>query len=79
MVTAVCLFGVAAWLQWDGYEDGSVTTGGLVFALAGFVALTAGGWLGGTIVFVHGMRVEAEGATEEMPRHDRGASRVEGG
>jgi uncharacterized membrane protein len=60
MVTAVCLFGVAAWLQWDGYQDGRVTTGGLIAALAGFVALTTGGWFGGAIVFVHGMRVEKE-------------------
>jgi uncharacterized membrane protein len=60
MVTAVCLFGVTAWLQWDGYQNGSVTTGGLVAALAGFVALTTGGWFGGAIVFVHGMRVEKE-------------------
>src|SRR5215217_1059474 len=57
MVTAVVLFAVAAWLQHSGYRDGDVTTGGLVFALAGFVAMTAGGWLGGAIVFVHGMRV----------------------
>jgi uncharacterized membrane protein len=74
MVTAVCLFGVAAWLQWDGYEDGSVTTGGLVFALVGFGVLTAGGWLGGAIVFVHGMRVEAARASQEVPRHDRDAA-----
>jgi uncharacterized membrane protein len=60
MVTAVCLFAVAAWLQWDGYQDGTVTTGGLIAALAGFVALTTGGWFGGAIVFVHGMRVEKE-------------------
>ena len=59
MVTAVCLYGIAAWLQWDGYRDGSVTGGGLVFALVGLAALTAGGWLGGTIVFLHVMRVEA--------------------
>jgi uncharacterized membrane protein len=60
MVTAVSLFAVAAWLQWDGYRHGSVTTGGLVLALAGFVALTTGGWFGGSVVFVHGMRVEQE-------------------
>jgi uncharacterized membrane protein len=57
MVTAVVLYAVAAWLQHDGYRDGVVTTGGLVFSLAGLVALTAGGWLGGAIVFVHGVRV----------------------
>jgi uncharacterized membrane protein len=58
MVSAVGLFAVAAWLQHAGYRDGSVTTGGLVLTLLGLGALTAGGWLGGTIVFVHGMRVE---------------------
>jgi uncharacterized membrane protein len=60
MVTAVCLFSVAAWLQWPGYRDGSVTTGGLVLTLAGLVAMSAGGWFGGAIVFVHRMRVEEE-------------------
>ena len=28
-----------------------------MLTLAGFVTLTAGGWIGGSIVFVHGMRV----------------------
>jgi uncharacterized membrane protein len=60
MVTAVTLFSIAAWLQWSGYRHGSVTSGGLIFTLAGFCFLTAGGWLGGAIVFVHGMRVEAD-------------------
>jgi uncharacterized membrane protein len=60
MVTAVALFGAAAWLQWPGYRDGRVTTGGLVLALAGLVTMTAGGWYGGAVVFVHGMRVESK-------------------
>ena len=60
MVTAVALFGVATWLQWPGYRDGRVTTGGIVFALLGFAALTTGGWFGGAVVFVHGMRVKEE-------------------
>jgi uncharacterized membrane protein len=60
MVTAVTLFGVAAWLQWPGWQHGSVTTGGLAFAIAGFIALTTGGWFGGAVVFVHGMRVKEE-------------------
>jgi len=55
-----------------------VTTGGLVLALLGFVALTAGGWLGGTIVFVHGMRVRAVPETaaddEDLSRHTGGAA-----
>jgi hypothetical protein len=37
--------------------DGEVTGGALVLTLLGFASLTLGGWLGGTIVFVHGMRV----------------------
>src|SRR5918911_3503391 len=57
MVCAVVLFAVAAWLQHRGFQRGEVTTGGLVFTVVGFVALTAGGWLGGAIVFVHGFRV----------------------
>lgn len=60
MVTAVALYAVAAYLQWPGYHNGAVTTGGLVLALAGFVALTAGGWYGGAVVFIHRMRVEEE-------------------
>ena len=31
---------------------------GPTLTLIGFVLLTVGGWLGGAIVFVHGMRVE---------------------
>ena len=65
MVTAVILFAVAAWLQHAGYDRGEVTTGGLIFSVVGLVALTAGGWLGGAIVYVHGYRVLAAGAEPE--------------
>jgi uncharacterized membrane protein len=65
MVTAVVLFAVAAWLQWPGYHDGRVTGGGLVLTLLGFVVLTAGGWFGGAVVFVHGMRVEGDEASSD--------------
>jgi uncharacterized membrane protein len=57
MLTAVALFAVAAWLQHRGWQRGEVTTGGLIFSVAGVVVLTVGGWLGGAIVFVHGVRV----------------------
>ena len=53
---SVC-FVLAAFLQYDGYRVGEVTSGGLAATLVGFAFLTIGGWLGGTIVFVHGMRV----------------------
>ena len=65
MLCAVALFAVAAWLQHDGYRRGDVTTGGLVFSIAGLLALTAGGWLGGSLVFVHGVRVLPATTTPE--------------
>jgi uncharacterized membrane protein len=64
MVSAVALFALAAWRQHPGYRDGDVTTDGLILALAGLVVLTAGGWLGGRLVFVLGTRVLDEGGDE---------------
>lgn len=57
MVTAVALLALAAWQQYDGYQHGHVTTGGLILTLCGVCVLTLGGWLGGSLVFVHGTRV----------------------
>jgi uncharacterized membrane protein len=57
MVTATVLFLLAAIVGHGGYVDQEVTGWALVLTLLGFGALTLGGWLGGTIVFVHGMRV----------------------
>jgi uncharacterized membrane protein len=58
MVTAVAVLGVAAWQQWSGWHSsGEVTLAALVLTLVGVAVLTLGGWLGGTLVFVHGMRV----------------------
>jgi uncharacterized membrane protein len=59
MVTAVALFALAAWRQYDGYRHGHVGTGGLVLTLCAVVVLTVGGWLGGSLVFVHATRVIA--------------------
>lgn len=59
MVSAVVLFALAAWRQYSGYQHVHVTTAGLILTLAGAVVLTAGGWLGGALVFVHGTRVIA--------------------
>ena len=57
MVTATVFFLLAAIFGHGGYVDGEVTGGSLVLTLIGFGFLTLGGWLGGTVVFVHGMRV----------------------
>lgn len=40
-----------------GYTQGTVSGGAFALTLVGFVLLTTGGWLGGAVVFVHGMRV----------------------
>jgi uncharacterized membrane protein len=57
MVSAAVLFLIAALVGHAGYADQAVGSGAFVLTLAGFVLLTAGGWLGGAITYVHGMRV----------------------
>ena len=57
MVTATVFFLTAALVGHGGYADRAVTTGAFALTLIGFVLLTAGGWLGGAITYVHGMRV----------------------
>ena len=64
MVTATVIFLIAAVFGHGGYADHNVTTGAFILTLLGFAILTLGGWLGGTIVFVHGMRVEKGEAAE---------------
>jgi uncharacterized membrane protein len=57
MLTATALFALAAIFGHDRYVEGVMGWPTFAMTLAGFVALTVGGWLGGTVVFVHGMRV----------------------
>ena len=57
MVTATVFFGLAAIFGHAAYSHGDVSSGSFVLTLIGFGFLTLGGWLGGTVVFVHGMRV----------------------
>jgi uncharacterized membrane protein len=57
MVFAVATFLVAAALLHDGWSSGDVSGAGTIVAIAAEGLLTLGGWIGGTIVFVHGMRV----------------------
>jgi uncharacterized membrane protein len=57
MLTATVVFAITAGAGHADYVDGSVGGGALVLTLVGFALLTVGGWLGGAIVFTHGMRV----------------------
>lgn len=57
MFTAAVVFFVTAIVGHGDYLEGEISTRSLVLTLAAFALLTLGGWLGGTVVFVHGMRV----------------------
>ena len=57
MVTATVFFLIAALVGHSGYKHGAVNAGPYVMTLIGFGALTLGGWIGGAVVYVHGMRV----------------------
>jgi uncharacterized membrane protein len=57
MVTATVLFAIAAGAGHADYVDGVVSGGSLILTLIGYGVMALGGFLGGSIVFVHGMRV----------------------
>jgi len=57
MLSATVFFGLAAVFGHDEFLAGNVRADGLLLTLVGFGLLTTGGWLGGAIVYVHGMRV----------------------
>jgi uncharacterized membrane protein len=77
MVSATVFFLLAAIFGHDEFKAGDVVADGLILTLIGFVLLTVGGWLGGTIVFVHGMRVlnlvqePAERAAAPVPHPEK--------
>src|SRR5262245_8152500 len=85
LVTATVVFLIAAIVGHGGYVDGEVGTGGLVLTLVAYGVLAVGGWLGGTIVFVHGMRVlnlvdePAEPAARPVPTHGQRTAASGGG
>jgi uncharacterized membrane protein len=56
-LVATAFFLLAIGTGYSDGMDGVVTTGAFVLTLIGFGLLTVGGWLGGAIVFVYGMRV----------------------
>ena len=83
MVSATVFFGLAAIFGHDDFKRGDVTAGPFILTVVGFGLLTLGGWLGGTVVFVHGMRVlslvkePADRAVSPLPKPEKEAA--EGG
>jgi len=77
MVSATVFFGLAAIFGHDEFLSGNVHADGLILTLIGFGLLTLGGWLGGAVVFVHGMRVlslvdePAERAVAPVPHPEK--------
>lgn len=57
MLIATIVFAITAGAGHSNYVDGEVSGGSLVLTLVGYALLTVGGWLGGSVVYVHGMRV----------------------
>ena len=57
MIATLVVFALAAIFGHGAYEDAEVTAWPFVLTLAGFGLLMLGGSFGGSIVFVHGMRV----------------------
>jgi uncharacterized membrane protein len=57
MVSATVFFLLALLVGKDSFDAGNISAGPFLLTLVGAGLLTLGGWLGGAIVFVHGMRV----------------------
>lgn len=83
MATATVFFVLAIVFGHSGYVDSAVRTGSFILTLVAFVLLTAGGWLGGAITYVHGMRVlslvdEPAGRAAAPLPHDEKVEAAEG-
>lgn len=74
MLTATGLFIAAAVVgYWHGYA-GTIGVASLVLTVAGFLVLVLGGRLGGTLVFVHGLRVAGRSDTSGRAPADGAAA-----
>jgi len=56
MSSATVLFALTFLAHLDGYDDGQVETLSWVLGIAAEALLTAGGYMGGSLVFVYGVR-----------------------
>jgi uncharacterized membrane protein len=57
MAAATVAFALTWILQRDGYDDGRVETGAWIVGVVAEGLLTAGGFIGGSLAFVYGVRV----------------------
>jgi uncharacterized membrane protein len=57
MVSATVVFALTFIAHLNGYDDGQVETLPLILGIAGETLLAAGGFIGGSLVFVYGVRV----------------------
>ena len=57
MATATGMFAGTLRLQLPGYSDGEIVTAALILGVVSEVLLVAGGYLGGVLTFVYGVRV----------------------
>jgi len=57
MLSATVFFLVALLIGHKSFHHGDITKAPFVVTVIGFAVLTLGGWLGGAITYVHGMRV----------------------
>ena len=57
MLSATVFFLLAVIVGHDSFNAGDVSAGPFILTLVGFALLTLGGTFGGSIVYVHGMRV----------------------
>jgi uncharacterized membrane protein len=80
MVSATVFFLLAALFGHAQYKHGNVSSGAYILTVIGFLLLTVGGWLGGAVVYVHGMRVlnlvgePAGRAVEPIPHAEKEAA-----
>jgi uncharacterized membrane protein len=63
MLAATAIFALSWFPGRAGYQDGRIHAAALVLALSGEALLLAGGYLGGTLVYVHGHRVLSQPQT----------------
>jgi uncharacterized membrane protein len=57
-VSSTAIYLAAAALLRGGYDSGRISLGAVLVTVLAWFALLIGGWVGGSIVFVHGMRVQ---------------------